>query len=216
MKGGVSTFTKKYDKSKSIITQDDILELTGKYACAVVAMTEICLQESVISEAQIASAYNDLWYMTDTKVDKSVTDGGVTHIFGSTPFEKLETGLWNYLSMKGRYSSKYYSKIGPDFSYFLDAMENDYSAMFTYNIYEKKQESTDLENIGIDEGADYEVIGHAVNVVGCYTVTISGAAQDYLIVVTGWNDNDVRYINYGGTSFTYTRASVFEVSNIWE
>ena len=67
----------------------------------------------------------------------------------------------------------------PTFSFFTDAISNNYSATLSYRI-------------------------HTVNVFGYCTATKSGTSSNYLIVADGWYNDAPKYMNYSSIDFANT------------
>ena len=76
----------------------------------------------------------------------------------------------------------------PTFSFFTDAISNNYSATLSYRIYT----------------ADGSKSGHTVNVFGYCTATKSGTSSNYLIVADGWYNDAPKYMNYSSIDFANT------------
>ena len=76
----------------------------------------------------------------------------------------------------------------PTFSFFTDAISNNYSATLSYRIYT----------------ADGAKSGQTVNVFGYCTATKSGTSSNYLIVADGWYNDAPKYMNYSSIDFANT------------
>lgn len=175
------TYTCKYNKTKSLISLGTIDRLTGKYACAVLALTEIANQEGVLKNDSIADSYNQLWKDTESTVEKTVNDIKC----GVTLDDMIKSGMKQYLSARGKGNSKITDKKNPGFAFFKDMIESNSSGTLTYRIMTK------------DEGKT----GHTVNVVGYCVARLNGVFSNYLIVADGWNADAPRYINLTSADF---------------
>ena len=61
-------YTSKYSSAKSLLSEEYITRLTGKYACTVVALTEIAYQEGILYNGSLRSTFDKLWNDTLTSV----------------------------------------------------------------------------------------------------------------------------------------------------
>lgn len=181
-------YTSKYSSSKSLISQYTIMTTTSKYACAVVALTEIANQEGILKNSSIADTFNALWTATSTTVSSTQTHYGMSISCGSTKDSKLSTGMKSYCNDRGKTSTTTTTKSNPAFSFFTGAMDSNYSATLSYRIYETDGSKT----------------GHTVNVVGYCTATKSGTTSNYLIVADGWYADAPKYMNYSSIDFVDT------------
>ncbi len=184
------TYTSKYSKSKSLISQYKIMTETSKYACAVVALTEIANQEGILKNSSIKDTFNALWTATSTtETDNSPqTYYGKSITLGTTKDANLASGMKSYAKARGKTSTTTTTKSNPTFSFFKTAIDNNYSATLSYRIY-------------VSDGTKS---GHTVNVVGYCTAKKSGTTSKYLIVADGWYSNAPRYINYTNADFVNT------------
>lgn len=181
-------YTSKYSSSKSMLTQYEIMTSTSKYACAVVALTEVAYQEGILKNSSIVDTFNALWTATSTTVESTKTFYGMSITCGSTKDSNLSTGMESYCDDRGKTSTKTTTKSNPAFSFFTGAMDSNYSATLSYRIYETDGSKT----------------GHTVNVVGYCTAKKSGVTSNYLIVADGWYDDAPKYMNYSGIDFVNT------------
>lgn len=181
-------YTSKYSSSKSLISQYDIMTSTSKYACAVVALTEIANQEGILKNSSIAETFNALWTATSTTVSSTINIYNMVVTCGSTKDSKLSTGMKSYCNDRGKTNTTTTTKSNPAFSFFTGAMDSNYSATLSYRIYETDGSKT----------------GHTVNVVGYCTATKAGTTSNYLIVADGWYDDAPKYMNYSSIDFVDT------------
>lgn len=182
-----ATYTSKYSSSKSLISQYNIMTSTSKYACAVVALTEVANQEGILKNSSIADTFNALWTATSTTVESTKTFYGISVSLGSTYDSKLSTGMTSYSKDRGKTCTTT-TKNDPAFSFFTGAMDSNYSATLSYRIYETSGDKT----------------GHTVNVVGYCVASKSGTTSNYLIVADGWYNNAPKYMNYSSIDFVDT------------
>lgn len=181
-------YTSKYSAQKSMLSQYNIMTTTSKYACAVVALTEIANQEGILKNSSIKDTFEALWTATSTSVSSTGIFYGLTITCGSTTDSKLATGMKKYCKDRGKTGTTTKTKSNPAFSFFTDAVDNNYSATLSYRIYESNGKKT----------------GHSVNVVGYCTAKKSGTTSNYLIVADGWYDDAPKYMNYSGIDFVNT------------
>lgn len=174
-------YTGKYNRGKSLISEDYIEQQTGKYACAVVALTEIANQEGILKNSSIAATFNQLW--TDTGTTVSKIENGIT--YGSTKYINLGSAMKTYAKARGKSNTTATLKLSPDFSFFKDIVTSNISGLLTYTI----------------ELTNGKTIGHAVNMVGYCVARLNGVFSNYLIVADGWHDKIPKYINYSTADF---------------
>ena len=188
------TYTSKYSKSKSLISETRIKNLTSKYACAVLALTEIAYQEGILLDSSIASTFNALWSETQTYVLYEKEFGSKMVSYGTTYDSKLALAMKNYAIAQGKTQTTASSKSNPAFSFFVNAIDGNYSATLSYRIYVVDEEAS----------SGYSKSGHTVNVVGYCTAKKSGTTSKYLIVADGWYSDAPKYINYTSVDFVNT------------
>ncbi len=181
-------YTSKYSSDKSMLSQQDIMLSTYKYACGVVALTEIANQEGILKNSDIADTFNALWNATSTKVETVETFYNISVSCGSTYDYKLAKGMKSYCNDMGKTNTTTTTNSNPTFSFFTDAISNNYSATLSYRIYT----------------ADGAKSGHTVNVFGYCTATKSGTSSNYLIVADGWYNDAPKYMNYSSIDFANT------------
>lgn len=178
-------YTSKYSSTKSMISQDEIIDLTGQYACMVLALTEIAYQEGVLYGNSVAGTFNKIWRDTvTTTID--VWDDGTT--IGSTAENFAVYGMEQYLEDMGEENSEITSTIEPTFSFFTDIIDNNKSGVLSYQI-------------ALENGT---TSWHAINVVGYCRTMLNGVYYNYLIVADGWHDDAVRYIAFNRIDFVHS------------
>ena len=168
-----------------MISQDEIIDLTGQYACMVLALTEIAYQEGVLYGNSVAGTFNKIWRDTvTTTID--VWDDGTT--IGSTAENFAVYGMEQYLEDMGEENSEITSTIEPTFSFFTDIIDNNKSGVLSYQI-------------ALENGT---TSWHAINVVGYCRTMLNGVYYNYLIVADGWHDDAVRYIAFNRIDFVHS------------
>ena len=159
------TYTSKYDKSKSLISESDIESATNKYACAVAALTAIANQEGIWKNSSLADTFNQLWDDTGTTV--SSTSGSIS--YGSTYDSKLSTGMTTYAKARGKSNTTTSTSTNPSFSFFTGIITSNVSGTLSYRI-------------NLTNGTES---GHTVNVVGYCVAKLNNVTSNYLIVADG-------------------------------
>lgn len=179
--------------SVSIISESYIESVTGKYACAVVAMTEIANQEGILKNKSIADTFNELWSCTGTTV--KYKENGIS--YGSTSLWKLTSGMEKYVKNRG-YSVKTTSKTNPTFDFFKNAINSGYSCMLAYTI-------------NVKDGTKIVESGHTVNVIGWYIYKDSNNKQyKYLAIADGWR-NTQHYMLIDEIDFVSSYGYTFNI-----
>lgn len=174
-------YTSKYNKSKSLISESYIESTTNKYACSVLALTEIANQENILKNSNIVNTFNQLWKDTDTTVIN--VKNGIS--YGSTLDSKLGSSMTTYAKSMGKNNTTVTTKSNPDFEFFKNIINNNASGIFKYAI--------DL--------TDGSGSGHAVNMIGYCVVRLNGVFYNYLVVADGWHNDAPRYFNFSETDF---------------
>jgi len=181
-------YTSKYSSSKSMISHRTIMTNTSKYACAVVALTEIARQEGILKNSSITDTFNALWTATSTSKTSTETFYGKSVTLGSTKDSKLSSGMTKYCNDMGKKNTTTSTSSNPSFSFFTKAIDSNNSVSLSYRILETSGEKS----------------GHTVNVVGYCTAKKSGITSNYLIVADGWYDDAPKYMNYSSIDFVDT------------
>ena len=179
--------------SRSLISESYIESVTGKYACTVIALTEIAIQEGVKKNNSIADTFNALWDYTETS-EYSLENG---ILYGSTKEKKIVSGMKEYVKNMG-FSIKTTRKVSPKYEFFKNAINNNISCMLGYTIY-------------VNNGSRIVERGHAVNVIGWYIYKDSSGNQyKYLAVANGWQ-NTQHYMLFEDIDFVSSYGYTFNV-----
>ena len=195
-------YTSKYSSTYSIILQSNIIYYTSRYACAVLALTEIAGQEGVLVNIHpnmsdnIKDSFLALWVYTNTYVDNVV--GSV--IYGGTYDSDLSTGMETYCTIRGKSNTTTSTQSNPSYAFFKTAMTSGKSATLSYRIYV------------YDSSGNVVSSGHTVNVFGYCQALYSSTVSNYLIVSDGWNTGFPRYINITSTDFIDTYGVIYNVA----
>ena len=195
------TYTTKYSLTLSALSESYIEGLTSKYACTVMALTEIAGQEGILvnvhqSQADnISDTFNALWVYTGT-TGYNVNDG---IIYGTTPDANTETGMLTYCTIRGKSNTVSSSQANPTYAFFKSAIDNSYSATFSFRYYT------------YDDSNNIIVNGHTVNVLGYCMAMYSGSTSYYIIVADGWNTS-LRYLNVYSSDFVNSTGVSFNIA----
>ncbi len=169
--------------------------LTGKYACRVVALTEIAAQKSILLNNSVAETFNSLWDLTSTTasiVNKEEIVYGGTKLYG------LREGMILFCNRQGKECFDYL-KISPSYTYIRDAVKNGMSGMLNY-VYDQT-----------NENGEKEETGHAVSVIGYCSAKKNNVTKNFVKVYDGWNNN-WRYFNlsdYTFKAYNYIQFSIY-------
>lgn len=174
-------YTSKYNRNKSLISENYIENTTNKYACSVVALTEIANQENILKNSSIVNTFNQLWKDTGTTVIN--VKNGIS--YGITQDSKLGSSMKEYAKSMGKNNTTVTTKSNPDFEFLKNIINNNASGIFKY--------AADF--------TDGSGSGHAVNMIGYCVVRLNGVFYNYLVVADGWNNDAPKYFNFSENNF---------------
>ena len=170
----------------TVYGQSDFTNATGRYACSVVALTNMVsyFQNNGYSRAlinkKIRDTFNSLWTLTETSVTH--TNNGIS--YGGTVISKQAGAIETYFSQRG-YNVTVDEYTSVSFSNYMRDINANKPCIFDYG--------------AIFNG---KAGGHSVFVVGYSQTT----GPDYLLVEDGWS-NYYRYLNFDSNfSFKYGRS----------
>ena len=167
-----------------------IERLTGRYACAVVALTEIARQNNVLKNNSTADTFNALWDYTKTTTSYIGSNG---IIYGTTLDLNLLSGMRDYVHDLG-YNIIGTFSINPNYKFFQNKINLGYSCTLFYRLQTKDGKS-----------------GHTINVFGWYIYkNSSGKQYKYLAVADGWHSS-TRYILYEEIDFVDTYGVAYDI-----
>lgn len=183
-------------------SEEYIEKYTKKYACAVVAMLEVCAQNDyfnyrtsgshALAAAQIAPAFNYLWNVSQAKVYE--VKKGIS--YGSVYDSYIENALCLFASSYAHKTISATCTQNPSYNVFTNAVDKGKSSILSARIYVK-------------EDGKYVSSGHSVSVTG-YAYYRSLATNNYcyfLKIADGWNDS-ARYIIFDQDNFISSQATV--------
>ncbi len=171
-----------------------IENLTGKYACAVVALTEIAAQKGILLNNSVADTFNSLWELTSTTEDR--IENGI--VYGGTYDYNQRKGMILYCNRQNKECFDTY-KNSPSYDYIKEAIKNGMSGVLGYN-YTK-----------VGEDGKKESSGHAVSVIGYCSAKKNNVAKNFVKVYDGWNNNWC-YFNlsdYTFNSYNYIQYNIY-------
>ena len=176
------TYTSLYDRDKSVIAQPEIIQKTGYYACAPLALTEIMAQNDVLMNDDIGTTFLQLWSDSGTEaIDVRDLDGVEDVICGSTNDANIPSALKLYLARLDL-SGEYERKNTPNSLFFKNAMDDGKSGLYIFRVYE--------------EGplGGNRIVGHSVSVVGYAEIEYADENMDrYICAASGWYDDVPMY-----------------------
>lgn len=166
--------------------QNRIIELTGRYACAVTAYFTVAGLYGLVDTWQDGDEYIKIWDYTQTTRDENNTTPGV--YWGQTNRAQGAAGFKSYCASRGK-SISYEQYDNPSFSEFVLSIEGDRPALF--------------------HATSYGGAGHAVVVEGYFQASrkSDGASLSVLQIADGW-DTAVRYINFAHSGLTDRAATI--------
>lgn len=185
--------------SKQICLSQNYIEQTcKKYACAVVAMLELCIQNGYISvyipgtnsynSTKIEQAFNYLWKTSETTVYE--IRNGIQ--YGGTKRTSIADTIVKFVKYYNNVSTTCNVKQSPSYNDFASAIDNGKSSILSVEIKLKSEKTS-----------------HAVNVFG-YAIYRSYANNKYMYflkIADGWNDKP-RYIIYDVNNFVSYQAVI--------
>lgn len=178
------TYIEQYSSIDSIISEAYIENATGRYACGVLALTEIANQEGILYNNSIADTFLELWDYTDTFDFATEIDNGIW--YGSTNVSNMRSGMISYVNARG-YNCSATRNNNASFSFFRDMVDANHSGLLSYAV-----------EVNVDGVAETQ--GHAINVFGYCVTRVSGTLTNYIIVADGWTFSP-RYLCYSDTEF---------------
>ena len=176
--------------SKAVrIPSSTIKNLTGKYACTVLAFTEIVEQNNLLRNNSRAETFNQLWEDTNTKVLYIKDD--IT--YGKTYEFYHISGMKKYVEREGKHLSTE-SMRSPDFSFFVNSIIKGHSCCLSYTV-------------NTIDGK----VGHSVSVFSTYcNVTSDMKYYNYLGIADGATAV-TKFILYNDFDYTYAYAISFNI-----
>ncbi|HIU77284.1 MAG TPA: hypothetical protein IAC62_15460 [Candidatus Pelethocola excrementipullorum] len=173
--------TNRYIGTYICYAEDRVKNESGKYACAVSALLNICGQSGLMLNNSIKDTYDAIWDSTGTSVDH-VADG---YTFGSTQISNIGSGMKSYMSSKKNKNISYGYINNPSFSEVAKVVDTPKQSVFSYGI------------LKITGEGDIVRSGHAITVDG-YMITKDNT--NYLLIADGWG-YAARYLNYENINF---------------
>ena len=179
-------------KNVTLYSEDYVEKKTGKYACAVSALTSIAYC-SHAGMSSFKSTYDAIWKYTHTFNDHK--ENGIQ--IGETLYVFLASGMKSYIESVGK-NCGVWSEKNPKSSFFRTAIDVEHPCVLCYwiNIKEKGK------------------VGHSVFVNG-YVVTkekSTGKTKYFLKIANGWS-NKYHYINYTDVDLIKAYGVEFSIHN---
>lgn len=178
------------------LTEHQIENHTGKYACGVTALFTIAgltqfgnrfLIDTTSEYTADWDAYDRLWTSTATVNDR-YSDG---IIFGSTKYEMIGTGFTTYCLMQHSYVQGNSGKYNPTLNDYKTSVANKKHSVFSANILK----------------TDGSKSGHIMAVSGWRTLSGSGVTINGLVVYDGWSD--IVFLNTSFSGYVSTYGTFF-------
>ncbi len=182
-----------YSKEESLLSQEEIMKTTNRYACELVGVTAICQQEGMKLNGNLKDTFNKLWdlagcqsriYETGTFYESYVVECSSTYTRDMPGVVKEYAKLFGK-KVNGKYESS------ADFEFFKETIDNQNSASLGYNIAGKG--------------------GHGVNVVGYAEGHIGKHDMNYLITGDSWYDDAPRYVYYSKGVFAGAEGCSYDI-----
>lgn len=179
--------------------QDDIINMTGKYACAVAALTEICDIKGVLKNGSIATTFNLLWDYTKTaEIEEPGLDTSNSTIYGSTSQANIASGMSKYLALQGK-SCTTYTYENAAYADIRTILSAQLPSTYTYSVYVK------------DESGEQKRKSYTVSTLGCFSVKDNHNTYQYIKIANGWR-NQTCYICINQISKFSPTAVAFRIS----
>ena len=156
-------------------TEEEIEQMTGRYACAVSALTACAGCYNILNWGNIKSDYLSLWSLTGTTT--SSTSGSI--IYGSTEDSKIGPGFSKFAKNKGK-TITYSSANNPSYSFFTNTIDRGDVGIFA-------------ARLKLNDGS---LSGHAMAVQGYAKIRklSNGSTINTLMIYDGWY-LDGRFLN---------------------
>lgn len=156
-------------------TEEEIEQKTGRYACAVSALTACAGCYNILNWGNIKSDYLSLWSLTGTTT--SSTSGSI--IYGSTEDSKIGPGFQKFAKNKGK-TITYSSANNPSYSFFTNTIDRGDVGIFA-------------ARLKLNDGS---LSGHAMAVQGYAKIRklSNGSTINTLMIYDGWY-LDGRFLN---------------------
>ncbi|WP_130812697.1 hypothetical protein [Olsenella sp. Marseille-P4559] len=176
--------------------EGEIENETGRYACAVTAMTNVAASYLKMDfyNQSLSQTYITLWALSDTKVDhtgKNLSSGREI-TYGSTNNSEIGPALTSFLGTM-HCPVSYKHELSPSFSDFTSITDS---------------QNASIVSLGINTDNGRE--GHSMAVFGYQTIKgkDTGDTTQVLIVADGWG-HAARYVNFAYSRYTDTYGTHF-------
>lgn len=182
-----------YGEQPFTYSEDEVTSQTGRYACAVTAMTEVAASYLGIDfyDQSFSTTYNMLWSLSGTTVYKTDKDSSGREIaYGSTENKNIGPALKSFMEMLNHPIS-YRNGWNPSFSDFTSTTDSQNASIVSLGINFRNSDGTISRE------------GHSMAVFGYLTITdnANGGVTQILVVADGWN-YPLRYLNYSYSKYT--------------
>lgn len=185
---------KKFQKRPKLISSQNTIKNTKKYACGVQALTQIAYMENLTSysKSDLIKTYNKLW--KDTNVSSTYVENNVT--LGGNSMNSLTKGFVKYAKDLGYKGTKNKGiKNNPSIAWIKDKLKYNRPILMSYDI-----------------DVNGQIRGHAISVLGYMKATKVSSLKtyNYLMVYDSRNDSEC-YLNYTTVDFKSCSATYFWV-----
>ena len=183
-----------YSKEDSLLSQKEVMTTTNRYACELVGITAICMQEGMKLNGTMKDTFNKLWDLA---------------------------GCEKRIYETGTFYGEYVVDCSSTYTSHMPRVVEEYASLFNKKVEAKYTNNPKFEVFkeGIDEGDSMSLGycikkegGHGVNVVGYAEGKIGTHDIDYLITGDSWYDDSPRYVLYGRGMFQSVECNSFDIN----
>lgn len=173
------------------VSESQIEQNTGRYACAVTALYTIAGMTQIggkllLNPYSDYNEYNNIWNYTKTTVDH--TKNGIQ--YGGTPMANIAQGFSDYCASKG-YTQSNVSRFSPTYAQFQTQVSRHKHSVFSASITKP----------------DGKISGHSMSVAGWATLKKGSSLLKTLNVYDGWSS--LVFINTSFTGYVTTHGAFF-------
>lgn len=172
-----------------------IRDASGRYACSISALLNICRQSGLVYKNSIGEAYLVLWEEANT----TTIDWDDGDWLGSNTIIDTANGMKSYMSKYMGRNINYSIDYSPTFNKIKSIVNTPLQSILSYGI-------------NVKEDGKIERSGHTITING-YDIATNGT--QYLFIADGWNAYG-RYLNWNGITFTDRAVTSFTGIPVYE
>lgn len=174
-----------------------------RYACSVVAMVNLCIQEGYFQHrnsngslniTNICNAFQLLWSLSNTYVNSTID--GIQ--YGTTYDRYINSAIQDFCYTMTNRIISVGGMTNPTYEQIVNVVKKGKSSIFSSRVY-------------IRNGQTYSEKGHSVNVIGyaIYYDSVTGKNVKILKIADGWNER-ARYLIFNNDNFSSSYYSFIQ------